>query len=214
MKAHNKCKYYKKKEGKVQMTLKEKYTIKNGNKSRIKQFIFICSIVVLFFLLYSSFARYEHISEGYAKVELANWKFMLNGQNLTSIQSELPDTITLIPTTNIDENNPSKIKPGQTGYFDIEINPTDTEVSFEYKITIDTSKLPQTLTINSYSINDGEEIELSAEKKINNTVFLEGKNIFTSNDTQKIRCFWSWTGDSTDAEVGTVVVNVELEQYL
>ena len=32
MKAHNKCKYYKKKEGKVQMTLKEKYTIKNGKR--------------------------------------------------------------------------------------------------------------------------------------------------------------------------------------
>lgn len=194
------------------MTLKEKYAIKN--KNRIKQLIFFYSFLVLFFLLYSSFARYEHVSEGFAKIELANWKFMLNGKNVTSANSVLSDTITFVPTTNIIENNPTKIKEGQTGYFDVEINPTDTEVSFEYKVTIDRSSLPPNLTIDSYSINDGEKITLTAENKIEDTVLLEGKNIFTSDDIKKIRFFWNWPDEITDVEVGTVVVNVELKQYL
>ena len=156
------------------MTLKEKYTIKN--KKRIKQFIFLYSILVIFFVMYSSFAKYEKTSEGYTQIAVANWKISLNGNDLTSNNSTLTDAITLIPTTDIDENNPTKIKPGQTGHFDIEINPTDTEVSFWYQVTLDltNSVLPDGLNISSYSLDGGTTINaLPPNNILSNTVYLQ-----------------------------------------
>lgn len=199
------------------MTLKEKYTIKN--KKRIKQFIFLYSILVIFFVMYSSFAKYEKTSEGYTQIAVANWKISLNGNDLTSNNSTLTDAITLIPTTDIDENNPTKIKPGQTGHFDIEINPTDTEVSFWYQVTLDltNSVLPDGLNISSYSLDGGTTINaLPPNNILSNTVPLGDNGIFAESDVQRIRYYWSWNDEDEDEGniAYTIIANVEVKQVL
>lgn len=197
------------------MTLKEKYTIKN--KKRIKQFIFLYSILVIFFVIYSTFAKYENTSEGYTKIAVANWKIALNGKELTNNSNTLTDSITLIPTTDIDENNSGKIRPGQIGYFDIEIDPTDTEVSFWYQVTLDlaNSILPSGFSIASYSLDGGAtKNTLPANNTLSNTVSLDTKNIFTHSDAQTIRYYWSWeSGDEGDTAY-TIIANVEVKQVL
>lgn len=204
------------------MTLKEKYTIKN--KKRIKQFIFLYSILVIFFVIYSTFAKYENRSEGYTKIAVANWNISLNGKLLTNNNATLVDSIKLIPTTGIDNigtnsdgNNSIKIKPGQAGYFDIEIDPTDTEVSLWYRITLDlsNSNLPEGLSISSYSLNMGNTtIALPDDNTVSNEILLDGKDKLTNDDMQVIRYYWSWDeGDEGDAAY-TIVINVELKQIL
>lgn len=196
------------------MTLKEQYTIKN--KRRIKQFIFLYSILVLFLTLYSSsFAKYEKETEGYLKAEVANWNMMLNDKKLTSKNTE-GFTINVISTTNKNENSEDKIIPGQNGYFDIVIDPTDTEVSFEYEITLDLKKFPESLKITSYSINTGDPIALQYEDTIilSDNVLLNERNIFTSDDKQTIRFFWTWNDEFNNIGSYEMGVNVELQQYL
>lgn len=197
------------------MTLKEKYTIKN--KKRIKQFIFLYSILVIFFVIYSTLAKYEIASEGYTKIAVANWKMVLNGSQLKGDDNILTDSIKLIPTTDVDENNPNKIKPGQTGYFDIEINPTDTEVSFWYQVTLDltNSVLPSGLSISSYSLDGGTTIEtLPSNNTLSNTVSLGSNSIFTDSDVQKIRYYWSWDSNDIGIDAYTIIANVETKQVL
>lgn len=197
------------------MTLKEKYTIKN--KKRMRQFIFLYSILAIFFVMYSSLAKYERTSEGYTKIAVANWKIALNGKELTSNSNTLTDSITLIPTTDIDANNPTKIKPGQTGYFDIEIDPTDTEVSFWYQVTLDltNSVLPSGLSISSYSLDGGTTTNtLPANNILSNTVSLGGNDIFTDSDVQTIRYYWSWANGDEGDTAYTIIANVELKQVL
>lgn len=206
------------------MTLKEKYTIKN--KKRIKQFIFLYSILVIFFVMYFSLAKYEKTSEGYTKITVANWKIALNDKELTSDNNILTDSITLIPTTytdennittDIDENNPTKIKPGQTGYFDIKINPTDTEVSFWYQVTLDltNSVLPSGLTISSYSLDGGMTTNTLPENNtLSDTVSIGDNAIFTDSDVQTIRYYWSWEGNDEGDTAYTIIANVEVKQVL
>lgn len=206
------------------MTLKEKYTIKN--KKRIKQFIFLYSILVIFFIMYSTFAKYENSSEGYTKIAVANWKMALNGKELTSSSNTLTDSITLIPTTdengndlttNIDESTTIKIKPGQTGYFDIEIDPTGTEVSFSYQVSLDltNSVLPNELNILSYSLDDGVTSNtLPEDNTLSNTVSLGDNGIFTDSDIQRIRYYWSWESGNEGDTAYTIVANVEIKQVL
>ena len=197
------------------MTLKEKYTIKN--KKIIKQFIFLYSILVIFFVMYSTFAKYENTSEGYIKIAVANWKIALNGKELTSSNNTLTDSITLIPTTKINENNPSKIKPGQTGYFDIEIDPTGTEVSFWYQVSLDlvNSVLPRGLNILSYSLDGGiTSNTLPEDNTLSNTVSLGSKDMFTDSDVQRIRYYWNWESGEGEASTYTIIANVKVKQVL
>lgn len=206
------------------MTLKEKYTIKN--KKRIKQFIFLYSILVIFFVMYSTLAKYEDTSEGYTKIAVANWKIALNGKELTSSSNTLTDSITLIPTTDengndlttdIDENTPIKIKPGQTGYFDIEIDPTGTEVSFWYQVSLDlvNSVLPRGLNILSYSLDGGiTSNTLPEDNTLSNTVSLGSKDMFTDSDVQRIRYYWNWESGEGEASTYTIIANVKVKQVL
>lgn len=206
------------------MTLKEKYTIKN--KKRIKQFIFLYSILVIFFVMYSTLAKYEDTSEGYTKIAVANWKIALNGKELTSSSNTLTDSIILIPTTDengndlttdINENTPIKIKPGQTGYFDIEIDPTGTEVSFSYQVSLDltNSVLPNGLNISTYSLDGGVTSNtLPEDNTLNNTVSLGNNDIFTDSDIQRIRYYWNWESDEGGDTAYTIIANVELKQVL
>lgn len=206
------------------MTLKEKYTIKN--KKRIKQFIFLYSILVIFFVMYSTLAKYEDTSEGYTKIAVANWKIALNGKELTSSSNTLTDSIILIPTTDengndlttdIDENTPIKIKPGQTGYFDIEIDPTGTEVSFSYQVSLDltNSVLPNGLNISTYSLDGGVTSNtLPEDNTLKNTVSLGNNDIFTDSDIQRIRYYWNWESDEGGDTAYTIIANVELKQVL
>lgn len=192
------------------MTLKEKYTVRN--KKRLKQYIFMYSILVIFFAAYTTFAKYENLSEGTTNISLANWKIALNGKELTKSNNTLADQIVLK-----DFNNSEKIGPGQTGYFDIEINPADTEVSFWYKITLDLekSKLPVDMNITKYSIDEGITENDLIDNSFSGTLLLDNKDKFTKEDIQKIRLYWDWQGEEESGDNAyTVIVNVELKQVL
>jgi len=199
------------------MTLKEKYTIKN--KKRMKQFIFLYSVLVIFFAVYSSLAKYEKKSEGYIKIAVANWKIALNGKELAENNNVLTDSIVLIPTTYIDAENPLKVMPGQSGYFDIEINPADTEVSFCYQINLNVTNNASSsgFSISSYSLDGGATVyTLPDNKTVSDTVSLGGRDRFTEQDTRTIRYYWIWDmGDEDISDiVYTITADVEAKQVI
>ena len=74
--------------------------------------------------------------------------------------------------------------------------------------------MPADLTIDTYSINEGEIQEIPANKKIESKALLNGKNVFTAEDTQTIRCFWSWAEGGYDEGQYNITANVELKQFL
>lgn len=196
------------------MTLRERYTLKKKANIGTIGLFFLCFFV--FFLLCFSIAKYEKDFSGNTNIDLANWEIAINDRKLTSSESELTNCIRLIPTTNIDESNPNKVKSGQTGYFDITINPAGTEVSFEYKITIDETKsiFPNKFVISSYSINNGESVSLASDKTMSANVLLNGKDGFTNDDAQLIRYSWDWAaGDDDDIDY-SIVIKVELKQII
>lgn len=199
------------------MTLKEKYTIKN--KKRMKQFIFLYSVLVIFFAVYSSLAKYEKKSEGYIKIAVANWKIALNGKELAENNNVLTDSIVLIPTTYIDAENPLKVMPGQSGYFDIEINPADTEVSFSYQITLELANNASSsgFSISSYSLDDGTNVyPLPDDKTVSDTVSLDGRDRLTEDDVRTVRYYWSW--DIEDDKISniayTITAHVKAKQII
>ena len=189
------------------MTLNEKYYM--GKKIRLQNIIFLIIVVALFFLLYSSLAKYTYISDGSTKIEVANWKILLNGKEVANEENILNDVIILIPDTNIDELKPNKVKPGQEGHFDIDINPASTEVSIEYDINLILENLPKGMILSGYSINSGE-INSIIDHKISGRIELNDSEYLSEDDSQKIRVFWKWNEGDNAGAMQDYSISVEL----
>lgn len=206
------------------MTLQEKYSI--GYKRRIGKFFALYSILALFFIFFTSTAsKYDSAFEGNANAGIAALSIKLNGNTITDARTTITDGIVFIPTSHIDANKPEKIKPGQSGYFDIVIDPTNTEVSFEYKVLLDipNSTLPNSFTISSYLLNStsGTPLPLPTNNTITRNCYLDSRSntavdSFLSADTQTIRYFWTWGEDSIleDNVTYKVAVTVEFKQII
>lgn len=81
------------------------------------------------------------------------------------------------------------IAPTAEGYFDLNFDFKDADVSFEYEIstTVDANSSVKDLVLTGYTIDDGEKIEFSNNHSIKDTILL------TDNvDTRKIRVFVTW----------------------
>ena len=125
------------------MTLNEKYRIHNRKKSYKSILIYV--ILFLAFFISNSFARYSTMNNTVIGVDVANWNIKINGIDISQNENTIHNEIELIVTEN--ETQDKLIEAGQSGYFDIEINPADTEVSIAYKIILDTSNLPDGINL-------------------------------------------------------------------
>jgi len=110
------------------------------------------------------------------------------------------------------------------GYFEIILDLSNTEVSIDYKLEIDTSILEKNginLQITGYSINDGaintiENNTISGEKILKE---VNGETTkFTAEDNCNIKIYWSWTAEIENpeftAESLKITVNAIVKQKL
>lgn len=180
------------------MYLRERYTQKTKNKTIRLLSVFVASLCLSNFG--SSLAKYELDTSGFISVTIAKWNVSLNGETLTG-RDEISNCIMLIPTENYDPDNPYMPKPGTKGYFEVELNPAGTEVSFEYKLTFDSTNFPTGFSVAPNSAATG-------------SFNLGNKNIFTSSDAKTIKFDWTWVNGIYPAAIYKVAVIVELKQIV
>ena len=153
--------------------------------------IILILVLALVFFLIQIFAKYLTSASGDASMKIARWNIFVNN---ISIKNNTNISDTLIPVFPGNDNIASDIiAPTAEGYFDLDFNFSDADVSFEYEITTtvaDTSSVKDLVTT-GYSIDDGEKITFDTmNSPIKNTILL------TDNiDTQKIRVYVKWNDD-------------------
>lgn len=151
-------------------------------------------IVALFALLLTSFlivetyALFETNGSAEKEMEIGRWVILLNNNDVTETR-----TLTLNDFTyaNSSHTQSGYFAPGSVGYFDLEIDATDSDVSVEYVLDIDDSGLTdypniyftftnldtnQTVTTSSYN----GLIRLSDASKVHNFRI----NLVWNNQTQ------------------------------
>ena len=189
------------------------------DKKRIT-FLVVLSILllVIFFSTYS-YALFESDITGNVETNVASWKIKINN-DLVSEGQESEFVIDSINYTQTDSNVRSgKFAPGIEGYYDLIIDPTDTEVSIKYSIIIDDFET-ENLKVDRLELLSG------------GTLTAEGNtytNIIPLNDhtPQTIRFYLIWTDLNTkesnieDSKIGVrdnpdvkIPVTVNLIQYL
>ena len=179
------------------MNLKQRY--KSKSKRRIFRFLGFYSILAFFLLFYNTFARYTTVVQNESKVAIANWHISINNNNILN-SGTLTNTIELIPTTQTTTDN--KLAPGQSGYFDISINPEGTDVGIQYIINFDTTNIPTGILLDTYEILENGITGRIENSKIEGEINLQQMQQLTSSEKKTIRVYWKWSETSTEIPTG------------
>lgn len=113
---------------------------------KIRILILILILILLVLIIQSTYSKYTNKSLGTINENVGNWVIKINDKDITE-----PDENGQIGVFEIDDFTwdwdsapnvlPPKVAPGMTGYFKLKIDPTGTDVSVKYTITIDDSKI-------------------------------------------------------------------------
>ncbi len=169
-------------------------------------FFFITAI----FFFYEAYALFESNRVNTSSIQIAKWQVKINDDNISGSSSTFTiDNITWNESQNVKSG---KVAPGMDGYFDIEIDPNDTETSVRYDITFDFTNLDS----DQFQITEIKEID---EKTIVRTGEFTYSNIFTlsdieNNETNTIRVYISWINNENnnkkDSDLGKIANNTVL----
>ena len=158
-------------------------------KSKIIFFIALISLFYSVSLIQSTYAKYLSSASANANLTIARWDIKINNHDIIE-NSNFSESITptFAGTENIKEG---VIAPTAEGYFDITIDGTNTDVSFNYTLDIIHSE-NNTITdlqLTKYEL-DGEEFPVS--ENITGTI-----NFDDALKVKTIRFYVSWVDDDS-----------------
>jgi hypothetical protein len=171
----------------------------------------------------STYSRYVAGTTGNIDILFAKWQILINDQDITS---ENTSNISITPTIEQNENvKENTIAPTSKGYFDIDIDPTNVDVSFKYTINlnINNEEIPD-LMITKYTIlpndyEEGDTIEYTTlqENIITNNLIYDNETENFNFDPFTVRIYFEWyegeeeqMNDEADTEIGTKAIEEDL----
>lgn len=139
----------------------------------------LASLIITLCIMSDTYSRYIANSDGNVQAEFARWQLLVNNTDITSSTvSELSFEPVIEKNNNVAEN---KIAPSSKGFFDIEIDPKNVDVSFKYTINLEMNDNVNDLMITKYAFVP----ENYSEGEALNYVYLDNVNI--SSITQEIK---------------------------
>lgn len=120
-------------------------------KKRFKLIFFLLSASITLSIMSHTYSRY--VAESIADVQLSvsKWQILINENDITNNNVSSIEVVPFIYESQHVKNN--TIAPASSGYFDLYIDPSSVEMSFDYTLTLDVlnENIPD-LLINNYSI--------------------------------------------------------------
>ena len=161
---------------------------------KLRLLIVFASLSVTMGFMSNTYSRYVADTNGDIKIGFAKWQIAVNSNDITdNTVSTINITPTINPNVDVAENT---IAPSSSGYFDIVIDPTNVDVSFDYSISIDllNENMPD-LMITEYAFlndtfEDGDDL---VKNPLENSTITNTYNVGT-NDKEPftIRVFFEW----------------------
>ena len=167
-------------------------------KRRISFILLLVSCSLCLSFMSSTYSRYVAGTTGNIDILFAKWQILVDN---TEIVNQNNSSISFTPVIETNENVKSNtIAPTSKGYFDVDINPENVDVSFRYQIdlAIDNEDIPD-LMITKYAILDsnyqeGDVIEyttLSSNTITNDLLFDNTVDNFQFNPFT-VRIYFEW----------------------
>ncbi len=163
---------------------------------KIKLFIAIICLILCLFEVKQTYAKYTESKEGQTEFAVAMWRILLNGTDISS-NAQLSSLINPVYENNSNIAS-GVIAPSSEGYFDIEINAVNTQVSFQYNISVTSADNTnvEDLVVYAYRIGTNGTIT-NVNNGINSLTGTVAHN--AQNKVIDLRIYFKWiegTGES------------------
>ena len=159
-------------------------------------FLAIISAVLCLFIVVDTYAKYMTSAKQVTNIPIAKWNIKVNNVSIKNNANLSSVVSPVFPGT--DHIASGIIAPTAEGYFDLDFDFTDADVSFSYDISVapNANSSVTDIVVTGYSIDDATPIYFSAGDATNIT-----DNIYYNSgiDTRKIRVFIKWIDDDTTA---------------
>lgn len=167
--------------------------MKRKNTVRIIEILFIISILITFFSIQRTYAKYfEKVGTTY-NTNIKKWVININNNNIHDMNS-LSEIMQPVLGENENMNNNETLVPGREGYFDMVLDYSYVDLAFEYTFSIEQLNKTQLsdFEIYGYSIIDGENPEVVETKEIKGVI--DPTTELDSNGEKKkdIRILFRW----------------------
>lgn len=160
--------------------------------------------LITVYLIVDTYSLFESNHITTSSIDIAKWQVKINDDVVNGSSSTFS-----VDSINWESNGyvlEGKVAPGMNGYFDVIIDPNDTDVSLKYDISFDFSNLQE----EQFVINDVVEVN-------GRTLVKTGENIYTgvilleeikNGIVSTIRVDLSWINDEANNEIDSSLANV------
>lgn len=170
---------------------------KEKQKKNIKNFIIFYICISILFIASYTVSRYVNTTTGSPEIGIAKFNVTVNNKSVTE---GLPFELSLSPTKTTTD---SKIAPNETGYFEIIINPTGTEVSLEYEFKFNLEELNENFKLAYFTIDDSEEQNTILDNTIvKGELLLPNAQAFT--EKTNIKVYWTWDEEIHNPDINSL----------
>lgn len=177
--------------------------------------------LVMILIGVESYSLFESQRKNTTDLEIAKWNIKVNDDLLSGNTSTF--TVNNFTWSSSEYIMEGKAAPGLDGYFDIEIDPNNSDTSIRYDVTFDFSNLDSDqFSITEIKEIDDKSIVRTGEYTYSNIILLDD---IKNGETNTIRVYIEWLNNEEnnvkDSELGTVLnnklmipVSVDVIQYL
>lgn len=163
------------------------------NFTKIKLIIACLSLFLLISFVQDTYAKYNTEATGEANINIARWQIMINNQDIIT-DSFITNVIspTIIANPHVKSGT---LAPLSTGYFDLILNYTNVDVSFDYDIisSINISSDVTDLHVTGYSENGGSITPVTENLNISDTVLFS-----EPIRTKTVRVYITWDDSASE----------------
>lgn len=165
---------------------------KHKQKKNFINFLIFYTIICIFFIASYTFSRYVNIISGSTGIDIAKFKVNVNDISVTEnkpFELKFSKSSTFLS---------KKIAPNSSGYFEIILDPTKTEVSLEYEFKFNLDDLDEDFKLLYFTINDSDtHYDIVDSNIIKNDLLLSSNEKgFTESEKINIKIYWAWEKQS------------------
>lgn len=166
------------------------------NYKKILFFICIIVICITLVLIVNTYAKYLSSANSSSSINVARWNIKVNNKSIID-SSDITDVIEPVFPGN-DYIAANIIAPTAEGYFDLNFDFSNVDVSFNYIISANVNENSDVkdFIVTGYSIDNGELVNLN-----DNSTNVFSEDIFQKDNIQnrKIRIYIMWDDSSTSS---------------
>lgn len=108
-------------------------------KSKVRETVVALVILAIaLFFIAGTYARYSSSGTANSSIQIAKWAVKLNGTDMSSSSVTVTPEVTFATNANVSDD---RIAPARSASFQIELDPTGSEVAIDYVLSIDTTAI-------------------------------------------------------------------------